>query len=178
MSQTELTLIVIVAIMLVIGLRIWRATREQRIKVGSMWIAPAIFLALTIWALVFDGFTTPVDVALALGLLVVGGAIGWYQGTHTTVRIDRAAHVMYTKAKPIGAAIFVAVIGARLLIRGTSILPAIQNGSVAAGTVPMPPKGDLASQLSALLLALALGVILGLRVYLLRKYQLDAPADG
>ncbi len=178
MNQTEMTLLVVVAIVFAIGLRIWRATREQRMKVGSMWIAPAIFVALTVWVLVVDGFTTPLDVALAVVVLVVGGAVGWYQGTHTTIRIDRAARVMYTKAKPIGAAIFIAVIAARLLIRGSSIFPAIQNGSLAAGTVPVPPKGDLASLISALLLALALGVILGVRVYLFRKYQLAAPADG
>lgn len=178
MNQTEITLVIIAVVVLAIGIRVWRATREQRVKIGTIWVAPALFAVVTVWALLVDGFTTPLDIVLAVVALVLGGTIGLYQGTHTTVRVDQAARVMYVKAKPIGAAIFVVVIAVRLLIRTSSVLPAIQNSSLAAGSVPLPPKGDLVSIISTLLLALALGVILGNRVFLLRKYQSEAPTNG
>lgn len=179
MSQNETTLLIVAVIIVAIGLRIWRATREQRFKIGSMWVAPAIFTLLTVWVLAVDRLTTLPDILLAVVALIAGGALGWYQGTHTTLRIDRTARVVFVKAKPIGALIFIAIIAPRLLIRTSSVLPAIQNGSLAAGSPPMPLAGSLAGTISSLLLVLALGVILGLRAYILRKYQEpEGPANG
>jgi predicted secreted protein len=177
MSQTETTWIFALFIVLIIGLRIWRASREQRIKLATMWVAPALFFLLTAWIVDVDGLTQPLNITLIALAVVLGGAIGMYQGNHTTVRIDRQAKVLYVKARPLGIAIFVAVIALRLFIRLPAAFSAAQNGSLGSGAVPLAPKGDLLSLVSVLLLALALGGVAGLRLYLLRKFQApDAPA--
>jgi hypothetical protein len=178
-SQTEITIIVVAAIALAVGLRIWRTIREQRMKVALLWVAPALVAVLVAWILVFDGLTSVADVALALVVLALGAGMGLYQGSHTTVRADRSAALIYVKTKPIGAAIVVIVIAARLLLRTSYVLPALQNGAIASGTVPLPPKGDTLSLISAMLLVFALGMISGLRIFLYRRYRASgAPAAG
>jgi hypothetical protein len=179
MNQTSTTLVIIAIIILVIGVRIWRSTREQRIVVGRMWIAPIVFAALTVWVAYVDGLVAPLDIALAALAIAVGGAIGMYQGTHTTIRIDRAAGAIYVKVKPIGIALFVAVIIARFVVRLSTGYPSVQSGSLAPGGMSLPPRGDLVSLISLLLLGIALGGVVGLRLYLFRKYHEPvAPATG
>lgn len=179
MSQTETTVIVAAVIVLAIGLRIWRASREQRIKVATIWVAPVLFLFLTVWVLYVDAITSPLDIVLVALAVILGGAIGMYQGTHTTVRIDRQAKLLYVKARPLGIIIFVAVIVLRMVIRLPAAFSAAQNSSLGTGSMPLPPRGDLLSLISVLLLGLALGSVAGLRLYLLRKFQEpDAPANG
>jgi hypothetical protein len=178
MSQTETTLVIAAVIVLAIGLRVWRATREQRINLSSIWVAPVIFLLLTAWVLWVDGLLKPADIALAALAVLAGGAIGTYQGTHTTVRVDRQAKAMYVKAKPIGALMFIIVIALRLVIRLPQAFSAAQSGSLAHGGVPIPTQGGVLSIVSAMLLALALGLVVGLRLYLLRKFQESNAANG
>ncbi|HXW51583.1 MAG TPA: hypothetical protein VEJ41_06290 [Candidatus Acidoferrales bacterium] len=178
MSQTETTVIIAAVIVLAIVLRVWRATREQRINLSSIWVAPIIFLLLTGWVLWVDGLFKPADILLAALAVAVGGAIGMYQGTHTTVRVDRQARAMYVKAKPIGALIFVVVIALRLVIRLPQAFSAAQSTSLTHGSMPLPPQGGLLSIISAMLLAVALGLVVGLRLYLLRKFQESDAANG
>jgi Protein of unknown function (DUF1453) len=179
MSQTEITVLIAALIVVALGLRILRASREQRIGMASIWVAPAIFLLLTAWVIYADRFTTPLDLILVVLAVIVGGAIGMYQGTHTTVRADRQAKVVYVKTRPLGIAIFVVVIALRLFIRLPAALSAAQNASLGSGGMPMPPKGDLLSAVSVLLLGLALGLVAGLRVYLFQKYSAsESPAGG
>jgi Protein of unknown function (DUF1453) len=178
-TQTETTTVIVIAVIaLLVGWRVWRAMREQRMKVAYLWVTPALVAALAIWMLVVDGLTRPLDIAFALVALALGTVTGLYQGTHTVVRIDRRAGLLYVKTKPIGAAIVVAVIAARILLRMSVVLPTIQQGAT-SGAMPLPPKGDVISLVSGMLFTFALGVILGLRVYLFRKSRAsDIPAAG
>jgi hypothetical protein len=180
MSQIEITVLFAALIVVALGLRSVRASREQRIKMSSIWVAPAIFLLLTVLVIYVDRFTTPLDIVLVAASVIVGGAIGMYQGNHTTVRIDRQARVLYVKARPIGIAIFVVVIALRLFIRLPAALSAAQSASLGPNGLPLPPKGDVLSLVSVLLLGIALGLVAGLRVYLLRKFQEqpNAPLNG
>jgi Protein of unknown function (DUF1453) len=179
MTQTEMTTVIVIAVIaLLVGWRVWRAMREQRMKAAYMWVTPTLVAALAVWMLVIDGLTRPLDIVFALVALGLGAVTGLYQGTHTAVRIDRSARLLYVKTKPIGAAIVVAVIAARILLRMSVVLPTIQQGAT-AGAIPMPPKGDAISLVSGLLFTFALGVILGLRVYLFQKYRAsDIPTAG
>jgi hypothetical protein len=122
-NQIEITAIIIAAILLVTALRIWRTTRERRMRVAFLWVGPLLVALAAAYLLVFDGLTSPVHIALALAVLVLGLGTGLYQGTHTTVRADRAAGFIYVKTKPIGAAIVAVVIAARLLLRSSYIMP-------------------------------------------------------
>jgi len=166
------TLIVIGVFAVLIGIRLWRAAREQRFQPTTMWIAPGIFAAITLAWAIADRFTTPLDVVLLIASLAVGGAIGWYQGTHTSIRYDHAIHAMFVKISPIGSMIWIAVLALRFGVRyvtgGLATVPADPAGSAHTLTANRP-----ADLLGMLLLFVALGVIVGLRAYLQRAYSLE-----
>jgi hypothetical protein len=169
-TPQQLTPIIIIAVVVVaVGVRIWRSTREQRFRPSSMWFVPILFAAYVVWLVVFEGYTRPLDIALMVLALAVGGAIGMYQGTHTTIRVDHAAHAMFVKISPLGTLIFISVVVLRIAVRYVTggFVPAS-----AATTVPAVPIAHTAAGLiSVLLLVLAVGVIAGLRVYLQRAYD-------
>jgi hypothetical protein len=173
------TIIFIGVIALAVGWRIWRAVREQRMKVAWLWVGPALVGIIAVSALVVDGLTRPLDIGIAAVVLALGLATGLYQGTHTLVRVDRNAGLLYVKSKPFAAAIVTVVIAARIILRTSYVLPALQSGSAAVGNVPLPPKGGTLELTSGMLLVFALGLISGMRIYLYRKYkESDTPAAG
>jgi hypothetical protein len=161
-------IILIVAIILVVGLRIWRSTKEQRFQPSNMWFLPILFAAYVVWLIVVEGYTRPLDIVLMVVALAVGGAIGMYQGTHTTIRVDHAAHAMFVKISPLGTLIFISVVALRIAIRYVtgSLVPT--GGAPALGA---PIAHTTAGLISLVLLVLAVGVIAGLRAYLQRAYD-------
>jgi hypothetical protein len=165
MNNNTTLIVTIAVIAIVVGVRIWRMSREQRFGVVTMWIVPAIFAALAVSVMIIDRFTSVLDICLALLALAVGGAIGWYQGTHTTVRIDHAARAMFVKISPFGAAIFLSVLLMRMGIRASYGAP-----------MPGAPGGvGTLSTISILMLLLAVGVVAGLRVYLAQVFSSAPP---
>lgn len=176
MSPAQLSTLIFIAIFaLIVGVRIWRSAREQRFKPATMWIVPGIFAAITtIWA-VADGFTSALDIALFVIALAIGGAIGWYQGTHTTIRYDHTIHAMFVKISPIGSMIWVAVLALRFGVRYYfgGLAAATATASNAAGVPSVPTATGPAGLFSMALLVVAVGVIAGLRAYLQRAYTLE-----
>jgi hypothetical protein len=170
LTPQQLTPIILVAVIIVVvGLRIWRSTREQRFQTGTMWVVPGIFAAFTLGFIVIERYTSPLDIAFVVLALAVGVAIGLYQGTHTTVRVDHAAHAMFVKISPLGSLIFIGVLVLRIAVR-------YATGGIAAATAATADPGALivhttAGLISLLLLVLAVGIIVGLRVYLQRVYD-------
>jgi hypothetical protein len=170
MTPEQLTPIIIVAVVVVvIGIRIWRSSREQRFRPGTMWILPIIFAVVVAGIVVVEGYTTPLDIALMLVALAAGAGIGLYQGTHTTVRVDHTAHAMFVKMSPLGSLIFISVLVLRIAFRYVSggMVPA----RAAAAVPTLPTVHTTAGLISLLLLVLAVGVIAGLRAYLQAFYN-------
>jgi len=163
-------MIMLVAIIALLGVRIVRMSREQRFQPGRMWFIPGLFAVLTAWLIVFEGFTSPLDIALMLLALGIGLGIGWYQGTHTSVRVDHDAHAMFVKISPLGGLIWIGVLALRMGVRyatgGFSQQTPGTDPQAAAAAAAHGPAGLI----SMALLALAVGVIFGLRAYLQRVY--------
>ncbi len=161
MNHFEALVLTIAIIVTMLVVRLLRSIREQRFGLVTMWVIPVLFAGYTAWVMVSDAVTTPTDVALALLALAIGGSIGWYQGTHTTIRFDRAARAMFVKMSPLGAAIFIGVVTLRIGIR-----------MLFSGPTPgaYQPGGPL-NTLSILLLVVGVGVIAGLRAYLTQAYR-------
>jgi|SRR5271165_5278172 len=170
LTPQQLTpIIVVLVIIVVLGIRIWRSTREQRFQPGTMWVVPGIFAAFTLAFIVIERYTSPLDIALMLVALAIGVAIGMYQGTHTTVRVDHTAHAMFVKISPLGSLIFIGVLILRIAVR---YVTGGMTAATAATTDPgMPIPHTTAGLISLLLLVLAVGVIAGLRAYLQRVYD-------
>lgn len=173
MNQTVLIVVIVIAVVIV-GFRIYRLTGERRWLVGRMWIAPAILLVLVAVVVATDVRATPFVIVGAVLGLAAGVAIGLYQGTHTTVRVDKTTRSLYVKVSPIGMLIFFGVLALRLGLRYItgSFAPATSATSAPA----IPTLLPLAAIAGGALLALAVGMVLGLRVYMQRRYN-AAPAS-
>jgi hypothetical protein len=150
----------------VLALRIARMAREQRFAPGRMWIIPAALAAFTGFLVVTERYTSAADLGLLALSLAAGGAIGWYQGTHTTVRVDHAARAMFVRISPLGGMIWIGVIVLRIGVRYAT--GGMDPNAVAAGSAP--GGSGVAGLISMCLLVLAVGVIIGLRAYLQRIY--------
>jgi len=170
MNQTLTYVLIVLALVIGMGFRVYRMTRERRWSVSRMWISPAIFLVITIGVVVLDARTsTPLAALLAPLGLVAGIAIGFYQGTHTTVRVDKPNHSLFVKTSPIGALIFIGVLALRIGLRFASGgMAAVQAAQTQPGVVALPPAAAI---FGSVLLALAAGSVLGLRIYLQGIYN-------
>jgi len=103
MNQTVTYVVIVAIILILMGVRVYRMTRERRWSVTQMWFAPAILLVITAILVFFDARTSTLLAALLAPVgLAAGIAIGLYQGTHTTVRVDRANQSLFVKTSPIG----------------------------------------------------------------------------
>jgi len=168
MTPQQIQTVVIVGVLiLLIGFRIYRQTREQRWSMKSMWVVPIIFAIITAGVVAFDTTTSVFAPLAALGGLGIGVAIGMYQGNHTMLRVDKPAHAVYIKVTPIGSLIFVVILALRFVIRFASM------GGVVPDTSPgtLPPTTPAEALIGSGLLALAVGAITGLRLYVRRAYD-------
>ncbi|HME81655.1 MAG TPA: hypothetical protein VKF82_06220 [Candidatus Eremiobacteraceae bacterium] len=152
-------------LVLVVAVRVVRMTAEQRYSPTGMWTVTVLFAAVTAWFAVFEHLTSAADIAIMLAAFAAGMALGWYQGTHTRVRVDRAARAMFVKVSPIGAIIFVAVLALRFGMRFFS-----GGFSVDPSGMPAAAPGSV-GLISVALLALAVGMNAGVRAYLQRIYS-------
>ncbi len=172
MNQTTTLVIVIVLIVAIIGFRIYRSVREQRWSITKMWIVPIIFVCLLGVIVGIDVPTSIWVVPAAIAGLAAGLGVGLYQGTHTTVRADHAAGNVYIKISPIGNIIFLGVLALRIGLRFIVAPPSAAAGHAgAAGALALSPEATI---ISGALLALAVGMLIGLRIYVQRIYNAQA----
>lgn len=112
-----------VIIAAVIAFRLRTMSRERPLKLGTLWIAPVVYLLLMAWILFALPPTELGWGLLALGL-VVGGVLGWHRGK--LIRIDRnpESGELRQKASPLAMILLLALIvlklGARAIFGETA----------------------------------------------------------
>lgn len=161
----------IVTIVIVVGLlafRIYRQSREQRWKIGTLWAAPVVLTLVTVLVVAQDVKITALAVATALAGLAVGTAVGFYQGTHTRLRVDKPNKLVLVKIAPFGIALFVVIIGLRL-VRAFSMLGSMNAQAIQSGAIPAVTPAE--AMVGSGLLALAAGTVIGLRWYVQRAFD-------
>jgi len=129
------------------------------LKLGNLWIVPAIYLAVTIWMFVLlppIGWVAITSVAA----LVIGAAVGWQRGKMMHIHVDPETHALNQKASP--AAMFFLIILIVVRTGARSLLGAESHVSPAMLTDP--------------LIAFALGMftLTRLEMYLRAKRLLEA----
>ncbi|HKW10545.1 MAG TPA: hypothetical protein VJO33_09205 [Gemmatimonadaceae bacterium] len=167
MSQTLINLLVGV---LVLGLVAFRMSRERKFGMNSLWVLPAILGVLMIVDVTMTGVASPLNIVYMLLALAAGVAFGWYQGVHSTVRIDKSIRAAFVKASPIGMALFVGAVAFRFGARymSDSFSSSAPTTRSDFGSPHLAPMVEL---VSALTLIFAVGLLTGLRVYVKRKYD-------
>lgn len=168
------TLIYIMVGIVAFGLIAFRMSRERKFGMSSLWVLPAILGLMVIFDVAYTRVVSPLNVLYMLLALAAGVALGWYQGIHSTVRVDKAVRAAFVKASPIGMALFFGALAFRFGARymsGSLSTSSFDTGS-GYGTSHMSPAVALVSVLT---LVFAVGLITGLRVYVKRKYE-ETPA--
>jgi membrane protein CcdC involved in cytochrome C biogenesis len=150
--------ITIAIIVVVMALRMRRMGKMRPLKLGSLWIVPAMYLAvagLMFWSLPPTG---SVAIASAVGL-VIGAAVGWQRGKMMHIHVDPETHALNQKASPAAMFFLIALIVIRSLAR--TVLG--ESGSVSPAMLTDP------------LIAFALGMftLTRLEMYLRAKRLLE-----
>jgi hypothetical protein len=161
MNQTLINILIGAAILALI---VFRVTRDRKFPIGSIWVFPAILVALGIFDIVITGVSSPLDIIYMILALAGGIAFGWYQGVHSTVRIDKAARAAFVKSSPIGIALFVAALAFRMGAR-------YMSGSFSSDSFSGGHLSPVVALTSAVTLIFAVGLITGLRMYVKRAYD-------
>jgi membrane protein CcdC involved in cytochrome C biogenesis len=121
-------------IVVVMAIRMRRMGKMRPLKLGSLWIVPALYLvvaALMFWQLPPTG---GVAIASAVGL-AIGAAVGWQRGKMMHIHVDPETHALNQKASPAAMIFLVALIIVRSLAR--NILGQESNVSPAMLTDPL-----------------------------------------
>ena len=103
--------------LVIVALVILRNSQARRLRIESLWIAPAIILLLVGLALGQQGIPSPAMLALDLAALAVGAGIGWWRARFTQISVDPQTHELTSKASPLGMLVILAVFAVRFGVR-------------------------------------------------------------
>lgn len=91
--------------------------KMRPLKLETLWIVPALYLAIT--ALMFVQLPPTGSVAIATaGALIAGAAVGWKRGTMMHIHVDPQTHALNQKASPAAMIFLIVLVGVRSLGRG------------------------------------------------------------
>jgi predicted membrane-bound mannosyltransferase len=133
--------ITIAVVAIVMAFRLRRMGQMRPMKLGSLWVVPAIYLvvaALMFWQLPPTGW---VAIASALGL-AIGAAVGWQRGKMMHIHVDPETHALNQKASPAAMLFLIVLIavraGARSVLGETSgVSPAMLTDPLIAFALGM-----------------------------------------
>ena len=104
-------------IAVVMALRLRRMGRMRPLKLETLWVVPAMYLAVA--ALMFWQLPPKGAVALASAAgLAIGAAVGWQRGKMMHIHVDPKTHALNQKASPAAMFFLIALIVVRSAARG------------------------------------------------------------
>lgn len=98
---------------IVLGLRLRRSGQMRPLKLGGLWIVPALYLAVAAAMLAQLPPTGMVAIASAAAL-VIGAAVGWQRGKMMHIHVDPETHALNQKASPTAMIFLVVLIVVRM----------------------------------------------------------------
>ena len=162
--QTWVSYVITIGIVVVVmALRMRNMSKMRPLKLGSLWVVPAIYLVVAALMFIQLPPTGWVAIACAVGLLV-GAAVGWQRGKMMHIHVDPETHALNQKASPAAMFFLIALIIVRMGAR--TVLG--QESSVSPAMLTDP------------LIALALGMftLTRLEMYLRAKRLLEEVRGG
>jgi membrane protein CcdC involved in cytochrome C biogenesis len=109
--------ITIAIVLVVLSLRLRRAGQTRPLKLGTLWIVPAVYLAVA--AVMFVQLPPAGWVAIATIVAVaLGAGLGWQRGRMMHISVDPETHALGQKASPAAMLFLIALIAVRMAARG------------------------------------------------------------
>jgi hypothetical protein len=139
--------IMAVVLVVVLGLRMRNVGRERPLKVGRLWIVPAIYLAVAATFFALTPPARPAEWALCIVALALGAGLGWQRGRLTHIAVDPATEEVKMKQSMAGFLFIVILLALKM---GMKSMPGFGNN----GLFHMSPQG-----LTDILVALMLGLL-------------------
>ena len=133
--------ITIGVVVIVMALRLRSAGKMRPLKLGGLWIVPALYLAVA--AMMFAQLPPRGWVLLAsLVGLALGAAVGWQRGRLMHIEVDPETHALNQKASPAAMIFLVVLIVGRMAARallgsGGSVSPAMLTDPLIAFALGM-----------------------------------------
>jgi hypothetical protein len=93
-------------IVVLIGRRLLRAQKPQRVRPALLWIGPAIVIAGMASVLAISPMPTPFAIMLFAVGAVAGAAVGYLRALHQEFSIDPDTGNLMSKATPLGSILF------------------------------------------------------------------------
>jgi hypothetical protein len=104
-------------VVIVMALRMRRMGQMRPLKLGGLWVVPAIYLVAA--ALMFVELPPARWVAIASAIaLLLGAATGWQRGKMMHIHVDPETHALNQKASPAAMFFLIAIIAVRMTARG------------------------------------------------------------
>lgn len=117
-QQTWITYAISIAVIVVVlALRMRRMNQMRPLKLGSLWIVPALYLVVAAILFVQLPPVGWVAIASAIGLLI-GAAVGWQRGKMMSIHVDPETHALNQKASPAAMIFLMGLIVVRAGARG------------------------------------------------------------
>jgi NAD/NADP transhydrogenase beta subunit len=137
-------------VVLILALRLRGMRRMRRLRLETLWIVPAIYLAFAA-AMFAEHPPQPLIWVFCAVALAVGAAIGWQRGKLMRIEVDPETHQLNQRASPAAVLFIFALIGVRMATR----------------TLLLEDRGALhldAFAITDILVALAVGLFAATRV--------------
>jgi hypothetical protein len=134
-----------------VGLVMLRNSRERRLKVEQLWIAPLVILALTGLVLAQQSLPAAPLLALYALALAAGALAGWWRGRLTRITVDPQTHALTSRTSPLGMLLILGLFAVRYALRSAS--------GVTAGALHVAGL-----QITDLLMLLAVGIVCAQRL--------------
>jgi len=101
-----------VAVCALIFLRLRVASRARRLRLGTLWIVPAIFAAATGF-LLYEVPLHGLQLLYGAVALTVGGIVGWRRGMMMRINVDPETRTLNQQASPAAILFVIAILLAR-----------------------------------------------------------------
>ena len=114
--QTQIITYAVIAIVVVLAIR--RNMRGRRVRVETLWVFPAILIAMSAAILSAEPALNYPAIIGVIAAFLAGAAVGWQRGRFTRINLDPATHTLMSQASPIGLMILGVLFVIRLGLRG------------------------------------------------------------
>src|SRR5690349_17396924 len=99
--QTTTYLVTFVVIALIMGLRIWRSSKAQKLKIERMWIRPVILLVIIGLSIASQPPSLdPITLAVLAVVAAIGFGLGFLRGRMVKVSIHPETHELTSQQSP------------------------------------------------------------------------------